>query len=406
MAGRTVLVLGGGVGGLVAANELRRRVDPHDRVVLVEREARHLFQPSLLWLMVGRRRREQIERPLRSLLARGVELIEAEVRTIDPQTRQVETAAGVLSADALVVALGAELAPDAVAGYRDAALNFFSPEGAAACARALESFRGGRVVVAVSALPYKCPAAPYEAALLLDDELRRRGLREVSQIDLFTPEPQPMPVAGPAMGAAVVGLLEAKGIHFHPQSPIERFQPATAELVLADGTRAGYDLLAAVPPHRAPAVLRDSGLANEAGWIPVERSTLQTAHERLYALGDVTTITLTNGKPLPKAGVFAHAQALVVAREIAASFAGRPAPAGFDGIGFCWVEAGAGRAAFAVGDFYAEPEPALSLRRPGRLWHTGKVLFERSWIGSPLERRIGRAGLIAGGRLAGFRVEL
>jgi len=406
MAGRTVLVLGGGVGGLVAANELRRRLDPRDRVVLVEREARHLFQPSLLWLMVGRRRRQQIERPLRSLLARGVELIEAEVRAIDPLTRQIETAAGILSADALVMALGAELAPDAVAGYREAALNFFSPEGAAACARALESFRGGRVVVAVSALPYKCPAAPYEAALLLDDELRRRGMREASQIDLFTPEPQPMPVAGPAMGAAVVGLLEAKGIHFHPRSPIERFQPATAELVLADGTRAGYDLLAAVPPHRAPAVLRDSGLANEAGWIPVERSTLQTAHERLYALGDVTTITLTNGKPLPKAGVFAHAQALVVAREIAASFAGRPAPAGFDGIGFCWVEAGAGRAAFAVGDFYAEPEPALSLRRPGRLWHTGKVLFERSWIGSPLERRIGRAGLIAGGRLAGFRVEL
>ncbi len=406
MAGRTVLVLGGGVGGLVAANELRRRLDPRDRVVLVEREARHLFQPSLLWLMVGRRRREQIERPLRSLLARGVELIEAEVHGVDPGARQVETAAGVLSADALVVALGAELAPDAMAGYRDAALNFFSPEGAAACARALESFRGGRVVVAVSALPYKCPAAPYEAALLLDDELRRRGLREASQIDLFTPEPQPMPVAGPVMGSAVIGLLEAKGIRFHPKSPIARFEPATAELVLADGTRAGYDLLAAVPPHGAPAVVRDSGLTNEAGWIPVERSTLQTAHERVYAVGDVTAITLTNGKPLPRAGVFAHAQALVVAREIAATFAGRPAPAGFDGTGFCWVETGAGRAAFAVGDFFAEPDPALDLRRPGRVWHAGKVLFERSWIGNPLERRLARAGLIAGGRLAGFRVTL
>lgn len=406
MAGRTVLVLGGGVGGLVAANELRRRLDPRDRVVLVEREARHLFQPSLLWLMVGRRRREQIERPLRSLLARGVELIEAEVRTIDPQARQVETAAGVLSADALVVALGAELAPDAMAGYRDAALNFFSAEGAAACARALESFRGGRVAVAVSTLPYKCPAAPYEAALLLDDELRRRGLRDASEIDLFTPEPQPMPVAGPVMGAAVIGLLERKGIRFHPNSPIERVEPAPAELVLAGGTRAGFDLLAAVPPHRAPAAVRGSGIANEAGWIPVERSTLQTAHERVYAIGDVTTITLTNGKPLPRAGVFAHAQALVVAREIAATFAGRPAPAGFDGMGFCWVEAGAGRAAFAVGDFYAEPVPALSLRGPGRLWHTGKVLFERSWIGNSLERRIAYAGLLVGGRLAGLHMTI
>ena len=406
MAGRSVVVLGGGVGGLVAANELRRRVDPRDRVVLVEREARYVLQPSLLWLMVGRRRRDQIERPLRSLLAGGVELLEAEVRAIDPGARQVETSAGVISADALVVALGAELAPDAMAGYRDAALNFFSPEGAAACARALESFRGGRVVVAVSALPYKCPAAPYEAALLLDDELRRRGLREASQIDLFTPEPQPMPVAGPAMGAAVVGLLEAKGIRFHPKSPIERYEPATAELVLADGTRAGYDLLAAVPPHRAPAVARGSGLANEAGWIPVDRGTLQTPYERVYAVGDVTTITLANGKPLPKAGAFAHAEALVVAREIAGAFGGTSAPAGFDGVGFCWIETGAGRAAFAAGNFFAEPDPTLDLRQSARVWHAGKVLFERAWIGNSVERRLARAGLIAGGRLAGFRVTL
>lgn len=406
MAGRSVVVLGGGVGGLVVANELRHRLEPRDRVVLVEREARYVLQPSLLWLMVGRRRRDQIERPLRSLLARGVELLEAEVRAIDPQARQVETSAGVISADALVVALGAELDPDAVTGCRDAALNFFSPEGAAACARALESFRGGRVVVAISALPYKCPAAPYEAALLLDDELRRRGLREASQIDLFTPEPQPMPVAGAVMGAAVVGLLEAKGIRFHSKSPIERFEPATAELVLADGTRAGYDLLAAVPPHRAPAAARGSGLANEAGWIPVDRRTLQTPYERVYAVGDATTITLTNGKPLPKAGAFAHAQALVVAREIAAAFAGTPAPAGFDGMGFCWVETGTERAAFAAGNFFAEPDPTLDLRQPGRVWHAGKVLFERAWIGNSVERRLARAGLIAGGRLAGFRVTL
>jgi len=406
MAGRSVVVLGGGIGGLVVANELRRRLEPRDRVVLVEREARHVLQPSLLWLMVGRRRREQIERPVRSLLTRGVELLEAEVRAIDPLARRVETSAGVVSADALVVALGAELAPDAVTGYRDAALNFFSPEGAVACARALESFRGGRVVVAISALPYKCPAAPYEAALLLDDELRRRGVRDASQIDVFTPEPQPMPVAGAVMGAAVVGLLEAKGIRFHPKSSIERFEPATAELVLADGTRAGYDLLAAVPPHRPPGALRGSGLANEAGWIPVDRSTLQTPYERVYAVGDATTITLTNGKPLPKAGAFAHAQALVVAREIAGAFAGTPAPAGFDGMGFCWVETGAERAAFAAGNFFAEPDPSLDLRQPGRVWHAGKVLFERAWIGNSLERRLARAGLIAGGRLAGFRVTL
>ena len=147
-----------------------------------------------------------------------------------------------------------------------------------------------------------------------------------------------------------------------------------------------------------------SGLGSDTGWIPVDPRTLQTAHERVYAIGDVTTITLANGKPLPRAGVFAHAQALVVAGEIAATFAGRAAPRGFDGVGFCWVETGAGRAAFAVGDFYAQPDPALDLQPAGRFWHAGKVLFERSWIGNRLERGLARAGLIVGARLTGLRV--
>ena len=267
MGARTVLVLGGGVGGLVTANELRRRLDARDRVVVVERSRQHLFQPSLLWLMVGRRRRERIERPLADLLVRGVELVEADVTAIDPVARRVETSAGSLTGDALVIALGAEPDRDAVPGYREAALDIFSPEGAAACSGALATFKGGRVAVTVARLPYKCPAAPYEAALLIDDELRRRGVRGRSEIDVYSPEPAPMPVAGPAMGAAVVGLLEAKGIRLHPGSHIERFDPASREIVFADGATTGYDLLAGIPPHRAPGVVAASGLAKDAGWI-------------------------------------------------------------------------------------------------------------------------------------------
>jgi sulfide:quinone oxidoreductase len=128
-------------------------------------------------------------------------------------------------------------------------------------------------------------------------------------------------------------------------------------------------------------VVRESPLAGDAGWVPVDRATLETGHERVHAIGDVTTITLANGKPLPRAGVFAHGQGLVVARRIAATLAGQRAADTFDGVGYCWVEIGAGRAAFAVGEFFAEPDPTLALRAPGRYWHTGKVLFERSWIG-------------------------
>ncbi len=291
-------------------------------------------------------------------------------------------------------------------GYREAALDFFSPEGAAACARALDAFEGGRLVVIVAALPYKCPAAPYEAALLLDDELRRRGLRGRSEIDVYSPEPAPMPVAGPVMGAAVIDLMGAKGIRFHPGSRVERFEPGSREIVLADGSRVGFDLLAGVPPHRAPAVVRESPLAGDTGWVPVDRATLETRHPGVHAIGDVTTITLANGKPLPRAGVFAHGEGLVVARRVAASFAGRAASSALDGTGYCWVEAGAGRAAFAAGGFFAEPDPTLAIRAPGRSWHAGKVLFERSWIGGRLERRLAHAGLVVGSRLAGLRVTL
>jgi sulfide:quinone oxidoreductase len=208
------------------------------------------------------------------------------------------------------------------------------------------------------------------------------------------------------MGAAVVDLMEAKGIRFHPGSRADRFEPGTREIVFADEGRAGYDLLVGVPPHRAPAVIRESPLAGDTGWIPVDRATLEARHERVHAIGDVTTITLANEKPLPRAGVFAHAEALVVARRIAATLAGRPPADAFDGVGYCWVESGAGRAAFAMGEFFAEPDPRLALRPPGRSWHIGKVLFERSWIGGRLERRLARAALAAGTRLAGFRVTL
>lgn len=205
---------------------------------------------------------------------------------IDPERKAVLAGDRELRYDALVVALGAALAPETFPGYAEAAHDFFDLDGAAALAEALRTLDDGRVVVAIPGLPYKCPAAPYEAALLVDAVLRRRGLRERSEVAVFTPEPQPMPVAGPAMGMAVSGL------------------------VFADGARERFDLLAAVPPHRAPEAVRRSPLANEQGWITVDPTSLRTRYADTYAVGDVTQIVLANGKPLPKAGVFAHGEAL------------------------------------------------------------------------------------------------
>ncbi len=403
--GRTVLVLGGGTGGLTAANELRRLLDPRHRVVLIDRQSEHRFAPSFLWVMTGARRRGHATRRLSTLLSRGVELVQGRVTRIDPERKKVLVGEDEHPYDALVVALGAELDPASFPGYTDAAYDFFDLDGAAGLAESLRNFVGGRAVVAVTALPYKCPAAPYEAALLIEDHLRKRGVRERSEVVVFTPEPQPMPVAGPVLGAAVSTLLAERGIALHTVRPLASIDATAHELVFADGTRERFDLLAAVPPHRAPEAVRGSSLAGEAGWIPVDPATLRTRFEDVYAIGDVASITLANGKPLPKAGVFAHAEGRVVARQISASLGGAAAGP-FDGKGYCWVELGGGQAAFADGDFYASPAPAVNLRAPGARWHIGKVLFERSWMASGLERALATAALQIGARATGVQTRL
>ena len=398
MGRQTILILGGGVGGIAAANALRRRLGTEHRVVVVDKRAEYVFTPSLLWVMVGWRRPEQITKSLHRLVRPGVEVMVAEAQEIDLDSRKVKTGGSDLSYDYLVVAVGAELAPDAVPGFSKTAITPYDLEGATRLWSALQRFEGGRVAVAVSAMPYKCPAAPYETALLLDDYLRKRGIREKCEVEVFTLETLPMGVAGPAMGRAVVDMLEAKGIRFNPELDLTEIDTTRKELVFSNREPAPFDLLAGVPPHRPPRVVRESPLANEAGWVPVDKGALQTSYDSVYAIGDVTAVTLANGKALPKAGVFADGQAQVVARRISEEVRGVETEAEFDGLGFCWIETGGGSAGFASGEFYAEPDPVVPLPRSGRVWHWGKILFEKYWLGEGLTRQVSGLGLKLAGR--------
>jgi sulfide:quinone oxidoreductase len=410
MSAQTVAILGGGVGGLVTANELARRLPEGHRIVLVERSGRHAFAPSFLWLMSGDRRPAQVTRELRTLVPSRVELVQAEVRSIDTESRRVDAGGGTIGYDHLVVALGAELAPESIPGLAEGAHTFYTLEGAERLHGALREFRGGAVAVVVGGMPYKCPGAPHEGAMLLADYFRRRGLRSKVEMHLFTPEPQPMPVAGPELGSAVVGMLEGRGITFHPSHKLTAVRPQTRELAFEEKPSARYDLLVAIPPHRAPRLVGEAGLANEAGWVPVDRRTLATTRERVYAIGDVTAIPMPGRWKadvplmLPKAGVFAHDQARVVANRVAAEIAGKAAPGEFCGDGYCMLEAGEDVAGFAFGNFFAEPSPEVHLRRVGRAWHLGKVLFEQWWLSPPgVRRRALEIALEAGARTYGVR---
>lgn len=378
--GAVVLILGAGVGGLVAARRLRRSLPARHRVILVEREERYVFQPSLLWLMTGDRTEASISRPVGSLARHGIEVVRGEIEEIDPTRRTVRVAGTTIAADYIIVSLGASLVPEKVPGLDQAGVTFYTSAGARAVASALSSFEGGRIALLTAAPAYKCPAAPYEAAMLVEAFLRKRGLRSKTEIEFYAAEPGPMGVAGPEVSAAVRGMVERKGINYHPQHQIESVDAERRTLSFANGLRAPFDLLIHVPPHGAPQVVRDAGLVGDAGWIPVDRHRLSTTFERVLAIGDVATIPLSLGKPLPKAGVFAHAQAEVVARNVSNEILGRAQVASFDGRGDCFVETGDGRAGFGGGNFFAEPAPTVTLRDPSRGWHLAKIAFEKAWL--------------------------
>jgi sulfide:quinone oxidoreductase len=189
-----------------------------------------------------------------------------------------------------------------------------------------------------------------------------------------------MATAGAAVGEALVDLLHARGIGFHPGRTIERIDTDENLLRFRDGADAHADVILGVPVHRPPEVITTSTVAADGGFIPVDRNTLATGHPGVYAIGDVTAIPIAGGKMLPKAGVFAEAEADVVAKRIAAEWHGRTPHATFDGVGACFVELGDGTSAYAKGDFYAADGPAVQMRRPGRRWHLAKVAFEQYWL--------------------------
>jgi sulfide:quinone oxidoreductase len=367
------------VGGLVAANRLRKRLPAATRITLVDREQHHLFQSSLLWLAVGSRHPEQIRRPLALLERRGIEVLTGEVEELDPRNRRIRLGKEEFEGDAMIVSLGAELAPEMIPGLQEAGHNLFTLEGAAGIRNALEGFQGGRVVVLTAAPAYKCPAAPYEAAMLVNSHLRQRGVMD-AVVEIHAAEPGPMATAGPEASAGVRSMVEGQGIAYYPGRQIGSVDASGRTLRFNDGATADFDLLIYVPPHRAPGVVRDAGLVAESGWVSVDPGTLLTDAPGVFAIGDVTGIPIPSGKMLPKSGVFAHRQAEVVAANLAAEWAGRPPDRRFDGTGACFIETGSGRAGYGSGDFYAAPAPSMRLRKPSRIWHLGKVLFEKYWL--------------------------
>ena len=380
MDGKTVLILGGGTGGLVAAHELRGRLGKEHRIILIDKNDKHIYAPSFLWLMLGKRKIGKIQKPLNILKNRGIDFVHEKITKIEPEKKRVKTTKNEFNYDYLIISLGAELAPEKINGLSDGGYNLYQLEDVEKLRCYLKKFKGGKVAVVIASLPFKCPAAPYEAAFLLDEYFSKKGIRKKTEIDIYTPEILPMPAAGPENGKIIKSLLDLRNIGFNPEAQLISVYPDKKKLQFKENKIVHYDLLIFIPPHQGPKVIRDSGIGNEMGWIPVDKNTLKTVHNNVFAIGDATSITLDSGKPLPKAGVFAHFEAEIAAKNIAADINGLKADKKYDGHAYCFLEVGHGKAGFAGGNFYAKPSPLVKMRNPGRIWHWGKVLFEKYWL--------------------------
>jgi sulfide:quinone oxidoreductase len=232
----------------------------------------------------------------------------------------------------------------------------YDPNDIPRAAQALNNFRGGRLVIGIFGAPYKCPPAPYEMALLISDRFKARGIK--ASIDAFTPQPMSLPILGQVSCDLIESRLADSGIAFSPNHKATAIE--AGEVVFAN-KRMPFDLLLGVPPHKPPAVVRESGLVGQSGWVEVNKHTLETSFSDVYAIGDVTQIMLANGKPLPKAGLFAEQMGEIVAERIASGFVGAEPTATFKGEGGCYLEVGGGKAMMVQGSFLAEPEPIVTL---------------------------------------------
>ena len=387
-----VLILGAGFGGLELASTLDATLGSDVEVTLVDRAEGFVFGFSKLDVMFGRATADHVLHRYEDLAPPGVRFVRSDVRSIDPVRRRVETADGPLEGDVLVVALGADLHPEATPGLAEAGHEFYTVAGAFAAREVLASFDGGHVVVAVTSTPFKCPPAPSETALLVHDHLAARGVLDRSTVSLVMPLGVPIPPS-PTASEALLAEFEQRGIGWHPGALVRSLDPAARTCALADGTELPFDLLLGVPVHHAPQVVLDSGLA-EDGWVPVDPLTLRTKFDDVYAVGDVTSVGT------PKAGVFAEGQAAVVASQLVARVRGESAAATYDGRGICYLEFGAGRVGKVDVTFLSGQAPRGALEGPSLDLAGDKTRFGaervRRWFGrdwTPLGTDSDPAGL-------------
>ena len=388
--GKRILILGAGFGGLTTANLLQKNLSlssVEHQISIVDSKDYFIMGLVNLWILSGIRTLEDSKVALSRLENKGISYLNGEVTAIDPVSRTVTIKGSStlrLEYDYLVIALGTEFALEQVRGFlENGGSNLYNAEQVPKLREKILSLKKGRIAICITSVPYKCPPAPYEASLLINEILVKNGTRDSIDIEIYTPTPIALPVAGTKVSQDVINLLDDSHVNFHPLHKIKTVSD-TKEIVFENGNKVNYDLLIGIPPHKVPEVIRNSNLIKQGqNWINVDKFSLKTDYQNVFAIGNVNEIKVNENVAIPKAGVFAEAQAKVVSQQIIDDIENdrdKLSSSKFDGKGFCFMEVGDKKAGYIATDFYNEDGPVTLLEPPSKESYEKKLNFERSKI--------------------------
>lgn len=382
--GKRILILGAGFGGLTAANILRRELPPKHQIMVMDKKDYFLMGSVNLWILAGHRKLDDSKIPLTNLNNKGINFLHDSITHIDFHKKSIKTKLHEkIEYDYLIIALGVDFAIERIRGFTEnGGFNLYDASQIPKLREQILSLKKGRIAVCISDTPYKCPPAPYEASLIIDEILIKNGTRNSIDIDVYTPTPIALPVAGPKISQDIVSLLHAHQIKLHLVHKLKTVLNKN-EAEFRNGDKMMYDILIGIPPHTIPIKPEDSpGLLKEGeNWIKVDNFTLRTSYENVFAIGDVTEIKVSENLAIPKAGIFAEAEAKAVSQQIIDDIKGNKIDSQnsrFDGKGYCFLEIGSNKAGYLDADFYNASGPITMLEPPNEASYRKKLEFERS----------------------------
>jgi len=376
---KQILILGAGFGGLTAANILRKNLSNVHKITVIDKNKSFMMGLVNLWILYGTRKLQDSFIPLANLLNKDIEFINDEIVGINFTQSSISTKfSGKFDYDYLIISLGSDLAPEKIDGFIEhGGFNLYDAQQIPELRQKILSLNKGKIAICIADIPYKCPPAPYEASMLIHDLLVKNGTRDQIDIDFYAPPVLALPVAGPDVSQRLVRLLNMNNINFHPLHKVKKV--SNDMIKFENGNNEKFDLLIVTPPHKVPTVIRKCEITKDWDWIRVDKFTLKTMYDNVFAIGDVTEIVLGGMVTIPKAGIFAEAQAKVVAQEIIDQITNTKTNSKFDGKGFCFMEVGSNEAGYIEVDLYSE-DPYTQLHPPSRESYRKKLEFEETRV--------------------------